>query len=224
MKSVTDQVYENIKNLIYLGKIQPGERIDYNLLQTEFNVSIIPIREATKLLVAEGLVELQPRKGTYVRNLKTEEIDEIYYLRGILETNALKEAIKSINNKDIIKLKEIANKIKIAKKDRDSSLLFSQNKDFHLFVYSLANKPFLLKLIQQLWAWTAPYRTIYHLASRDKREDVDIELHQTIIEACEKKDTELGIRAMLGHFERARKEIKSIAEKINQERGNYKNE
>jgi DNA-binding GntR family transcriptional regulator len=215
MKTVKEQVYEEIKNLILLGKILPGERVSYNKLAINLNVSLIPLRESMNLLEADGLIEIKSRKGVFVKDLKESEVDEIYYLREILEPIVLREAILNISENQIKKLKNLNIEIEKSKKDSNSHLLFLQNKDFHIYIYSIANKPFLLKLIQQLWKWTAPYRTIYYSQSKQKEQIKD--LHLSIIEACEKKEPEIAVNAMLRHFEDAKLELKKIIKTFNKE-------
>ncbi|MHB8277788.1 MAG: GntR family transcriptional regulator [Candidatus Humimicrobiaceae bacterium] len=215
MKTIKEQVYDEIKNLILLGKISPGERVSYNKLVTNLNVSLIPLREAMNLLEADGLIEIKSRKGVFVKDLKESEVDEIYFLRSILEPIVLREAILNINEDQIKKLKNLNIEIEKSKEDSNLHLLFMQNKDFHIFLYSISNKPFLLKLIQQLWKWTAPYRTIFYNKSKQKEQTKD--LHLTIIEACEKKDSEIAVNAMLRHFEDANLELKKIIKTFNKE-------
>jgi len=218
MKTLKEQVYDEIKNLILLGKILPGERISYDKLVNTLNVSLIPLREAMPFLEADGLIEIKSRKGVFVKDLNGSEVDEIYYLRGILELIVLKEAILNINENQIKKLKELNVEIEKSKEDSNLHLLFIQNKDFHIYLYSIANRPFLLKLIQQLWKWTAPYRTIYYNQSKQKEESKD--LHSIIIEACVKKKPDIAIKAMEKHFDIAKSELKKIIRTFDDKKAN----
>lgn len=215
MKTLKEQVYDEIKNLILLGKLKPGERISYDKLAENLGVSLIPLREVMNLLEAEGLIKIKSRKGAFIKNLKESDIDEIYYLREILETIVIKEAIKNIKEEQLEKLKDLDIKIKESEKDHNLHLLFIQNKDFHLYLYNIANKSFLLKLIKQLWTWTAPYRTIYY--NRSKERDFSRDLHSIIIKACEDKIPKIAVEAMKKHFEIAKLELKKILRTFKEE-------
>lgn len=209
MKTVKEYIYDEIKNLIFVGKLRPGQRFAYEDIQKRLDVSVIPIREAVSALKAEGFVDIVSRRGVYIRDLQESEIKEIYFLRRILEPIALKEAILNMNDDELHELKGIAERIKKSEKDENLKLLLLQNKDFHLYLYNLSKKQYLVKLIQQLWIWTAPYRSLYHKISKQKNPSRD--LHEIIISACENKKPEIAIKAMLKHFENAENELRKLA-------------
>ena len=151
-------------------------------------------------------------------DIKESDIDEIYFLREILETIAIKEAIKNINEEQLKKLKDLNINIKESKKDHNMHLLFIQNKDFHLYLYNIANKPYLLKLIKQLWTWTSPYRSIYY--NRSKQKHYSRDLHAIIIKACEEKIPEIAVEAMENHFDLVKVKLKTILKNFKKEENN----
>jgi GntR family transcriptional regulator of gluconate operon len=84
-----------IRTAILTGQLKPGQRLVEATVAKELNVSRGPVREALKLLGAEGLVEDEPRRGAFVLNLTTRDVREIYDLRAALEARAAKRVTEA---------------------------------------------------------------------------------------------------------------------------------
>ena len=109
-KSLTEKVYEKIKNEILSGSLKPGERLVYENLGKVWGVSLTPWREALIKLKQEGLVEEISREGFYTKLFSTKEIEEIYDIREWLEGLAINLAIPRINKKEMKTLFHIYDK------------------------------------------------------------------------------------------------------------------
>src|SRR6478672_11182087 len=86
------QVLSELRRVIASGQVPPGSAIPLDDVAAFFGVSLIPVREALKTLLGEGLLEHQPRLGYTVTALSAAELDELYVVRGALEAAALDAA------------------------------------------------------------------------------------------------------------------------------------
>lgn len=91
-ENLTDGVESALRGMIVDGHFAPGERLNEVHLADRLGVSRTPLREALNRLVAEGAVEARPRLGYFVKPLSSEELDQIYDLRPILDPAALRTA------------------------------------------------------------------------------------------------------------------------------------
>src|SRR4030043_1970380 len=107
-KSISDQIYEVLKELILLGKIAPGERMIESNIAEDLRTSRTPVREAFQRLVQDGLVERVPQGGVRVTVVTPRMIKEVFGIRAILEVFAVELACDQIDEEPIRKLKELA--------------------------------------------------------------------------------------------------------------------
>ena len=110
-----EEAYDFIKNKIVQNKLHPNEVISENQITDQLNMSRTPVREAIKQLVADGLVEMRGRENV-VTALTASDVQEVYELRSLLETFALKKTINLIPE---FKLDEIDNKFRSAYQAKD---------------------------------------------------------------------------------------------------------
>jgi DNA-binding GntR family transcriptional regulator len=92
-----DFVIDELREAIVRGHFKPGEKLDQEEIAELLNVSRIPVRQALRTLTAEGLVKMYPHRGAVVAELSREELEEIYFLRGVLEGVA-RAMIESLRN------------------------------------------------------------------------------------------------------------------------------
>jgi DNA-binding GntR family transcriptional regulator len=90
--SIREAAYKHLRGAILSGSLLPGERISEPALAETLGLSRTPIREALQTLAKEGLVEVIPHKGARVRQLSVKEIEEVYQVRAVLESEAARLA------------------------------------------------------------------------------------------------------------------------------------
>ena len=118
--SLPDQVYDHLFKAIISGELKPGEKLVENELCKEFGTSRAPIRESFRILESEGLIVIQPRKGTYVKALTRGDIEEAFAVREALESLAAKLAVPHMTETE---MNALANFIK----EMDNSFDGSRN-------------------------------------------------------------------------------------------------
>ena len=102
-----EQVAERLRNRIFAHELPQGGWIDEQALTLEYGISRTPLREALKVLAAEGLVELKPRRGCYVTQLSERDIDEVFPVMAMLEGRVAELAARRATSADFSRLAAI---------------------------------------------------------------------------------------------------------------------
>jgi DNA-binding GntR family transcriptional regulator len=207
----TDYVHNYLKEKILVGELRMGESINISQYSKELQVSIIPVREAIQRLEKEGLVDIVPHKGAYVRSFDPDMIKEIFSIRAVLEGLAAKMAIPNLDAEKISHLREMTEKMKQCALEEDDEHFGILNKEFHQFIYKHST-PMLFDMIFNLWTgnWS---KAIF--VFKPSRMHEAVAEHFEIIDAIEAKDEYLTEQLVKTHkmktaelFESALKDYK----------------
>jgi DNA-binding GntR family transcriptional regulator len=106
-RTTQELVFEFLRNAILSGKLRGGSRLVQDKIATELNVSRVPVREALLQLESEGLVRMEAHRGASVVWLSPEEIAELFDIRGLLVTDAVRRAVPGLTDEQIERLEEI---------------------------------------------------------------------------------------------------------------------
>ncbi|HWQ15264.1 MAG TPA: GntR family transcriptional regulator [Roseiflexaceae bacterium] len=191
-RTVTEQVYEQVRDSIRSGALAPGVRIDQAGLARRFGTSIVPVREALARLQADGLVRIVPHRGAFVEELSPEVLIDIYSMRELLEEDAARLAAPYMGEAELARLEELTNHMAEATERQDYAALFQLNREFHFTIYRAARREHLLQIIEQLWDQGDHYRRIY--TELPERARLALAEHRAILEACRRRDQDaMGI-------------------------------
>ena len=194
-KLTSDQITVILRKRIYDGVLAGGLALKQEELASEFGVSRNPVRESLHILKIEGLLRQEPHLGTVVVTHSIEDVIEMLDIRIGLETRALKLAIPNLSNAQIHYAEAI-----LAKYDAsDKPSVWSElNLEFHLALYRAANKPLLLKMIEDLVLGTRRYTRIYisHTVGRDAPQ----EQHHAMLKAFKRRDTAAAVDLLERHI------------------------
>jgi DNA-binding GntR family transcriptional regulator len=155
-----NDIADALRAAIVDGVYPPGHRLVQEELADRFGVSRIPLREAIRTLVGEGLLRSAPGRGTFVTSLDLAEIDEIYDLRRLVEPSFAEHVVQRVSRIDVARLTSMAEKM-----DRIDELgadAWSRvNFAFHLDMYRLAGLPMRYEVISRLYHQLEPYSRFY---------------------------------------------------------------
>lgn len=140
-KSITEQIYNIIKERILLQKYKIGSKIDMNEIADEHDISIMPVRDALKRLSNKGLVVNKSRVGFFVRRFKEEEINNIMEVRSMYETYCLEN---HFNNLDKEKMDEIFEDVK-CDQELSRKKFDKLDAEFHNLIIQSSENEFLIK-------------------------------------------------------------------------------
>jgi len=152
------KVTTKLRELILKGEFKMGERLMQEEWAQKLGVSRMPLREALRQLEVEGLVRIEPRRGAVVTPVSTEDIEEIYQLRALLEGEAVVKSLPFLDEEDIRELEAIYGKMLQLKADEtDMESYMRLNAEFHQIIREGCPWRRIQGFIETLWKGIPPY-------------------------------------------------------------------
>ncbi|QAB17249.1 GntR family transcriptional regulator [Leucobacter muris] len=204
-----EDALEAVRDLLTTGQLRPGQAIRQVELAERLGVSRVPVREALKTLEAVGLLQHTANRSYIVSKLSFREIEEIYRLREILESDAIRQTLAQGASRQLIWKMEQAHERELAAPGGDIILSTKLNREFHFPLFDGATAA-QVRLIRQLWDCTDPYRILYY-ENHGHLESALAE-HTEILEAVKTGDAELVIALSDSHRQRGINQLAPIVE------------
>ena len=192
-----EQVADYLRERIISGVFPRGSRLKQAELAKELGLSITPVREALKLLAAEGYVSGDSYRGARVMPFDPSASAEILGLRLLLESQLVRAAAEKITSADLEALRLLADEFAAAFKSEDRAVARGVNYRLHRRLYDVADLPQTLHFVQILWA-RYPFDVINGLTNRG---DEAIKEHEAIFQALSSGDISAAIFCMRKHIE-----------------------
>lgn len=196
-KTKEEQVADFLREGIISGRFPRGARLKQQEIATLLSTSITPVREALKLLEAEGYVAGEGFKGAVVAPFDIEASSEVLALRILLETQLVKGAVENAAAPDIAEMKVLAAEFAEAFEAGDNERARAANYRFHNRMFEAARMPQTLHFVQILWA-RYPFDLINALQGRVSRA---AEEHDDMLAAIIARDTGAAMLATRQHIE-----------------------
>ncbi|MGH3445076.1 MAG: GntR family transcriptional regulator [Nocardioidaceae bacterium] len=198
------RIADHLRTAILRGEFRPGDRIRQEEVAERLGSSRIPVREALRILEAEGLTEHEANKGARVPRLSQHEVDVVYQMRERLEPLALAESLGHLTDSDVGRLEEVQRQIE---DNVELDRFLELDREFHLHSYAGCAIDPLMSMVTRLWNSTQPYRrTFVSLGGPGRMWVVNAE-HRLILDAVERRDPVDGERYLSGHIRRTRIEL-----------------
>ena len=195
-----EEVADQLRVRIFAHELAPGTWIDEQTLAKEFGISRTPLREAIKVLAAEGLITMKLRRGAYVTEVNRGDLEQIFTILSLLEGQAAKEAATKAQEKDLNELDDMHLRLEKAAADRNLDQFFEVNVRFHERIIAIANNPWMTGVIADL-------RKVLKLQRKDSlsrsgRLQSSLSEHREILKALLKRDPIAAEQAMRTHLAR----------------------
>ena len=193
-----------LREEILHGRFLPGDRIRQEDIADRFGASRLPVREALRMLEAEGLTEHESNKGARVPRLSRHEVDVVYQMRERLEPLALIESLPTLTDEEHARLEDVQTQIEA---NEDVERFLELDREFHLLTYSGCALDPLNSMVTRLWNSTQHYRRMFvQLGGRSRMWVVNAE-HRLILDAVVRRDAVDAERYLQGHIRRTRIEL-----------------
>ena len=144
------EVAERLRAMIQAGELEAGTWIDETRLTEELGISRTPLREALKVLTSQGLVRLEPRRGCYVNELSTRDMDEIFPLMAMLEGRCAYEAAQKVTESDLLRLEPLHQQLEEHARSANIDQYYITNALIHEEIQALADNRWLSELIDSM--------------------------------------------------------------------------
>ncbi|MFO7689806.1 MAG: GntR family transcriptional regulator [Cryobacterium sp.] len=197
------RIADALRARILDGHLTPGERVLQEDVAAQFGSSRLPVREAFRMLQADGLLSLVANSGAWVSQLTEAECAEAYRIRERLEPLLLRESMRFLTDTTIDALAGLAEQMEQAPGVEDFIRL---DREFHLLAYSAAETPTLTEIIVKLWNTTQNHRRAFSLITEQNHMFAHAE-HRLIVDAIQRGDADDAERQLLGHIHRTRVEL-----------------
>lgn len=200
-KLMSEEIANIIRENIISGNINPGEKVNEYQVAKSLNISRPPIREAFRLLAAEGLITLVPRKGAFVSELSIQGVKEIYEMKSMMESFAVRLAIPIINEKEVSELDSINNSMEEKIKQSNFKAILKLNIEFHRKMIKMSKNEKLIRFYEGI---VLPIRRYQRVGlSAPTSWETSLQEHRNIVEAIKSKNVELAERLTRGHTMKA---------------------
>lgn len=172
-RSLHDEVAGLVRDMIITGDLVAGEKIPEAALCARFGVSRTPLREALKVLAAEGLVTLTPNRGATVAKITADEIDELFPIMGMLEALAGEIVCGRLTSADLSRLEKLHATMVAHYSRGDWTAYAKANRAIHEALFEIAGNATLSSLYQQLMIRIHAVRFVARKSPERWREAVD---------------------------------------------------
>ena len=138
-KSISQKIEEEIKIKILTGQLRNGQRIVEQTLCDHYQISRTPIREILRKIEAEGLIETIPNRGAFVKGFTSQNIDDFFYLKSLMEVQCVRWAIERITDEELETLEEIFEFMEFYTISDDLEKMVRINQGFDTVIYSASH-------------------------------------------------------------------------------------
>jgi DNA-binding GntR family transcriptional regulator len=145
-----DEVRHKLVELIIHHKLAPGEHLRESQLAAQLGVSRVPVREALLALAQEGWVEHRPERGSFVHVPSAQEVEDVFAMRVLLESEAAFLAASRAQPSDIEELRRLCENGRGAVAKNDSQLVVEANADFHRRIREIAGNAELVRILTSI--------------------------------------------------------------------------
>ena len=201
---ISEAVFRHLGQEIIQGRLAPGERLRETKLCEQLGCSRSPLREAFRMLAAENLVTIEPRRGARVAHLTAKGIAELFEVRIELEALAVSLAAERGAPEDFAALERLNESMGRAAEDRDAAAYFAQNTQFHITIARAARNEYLETLIRS--AGDRSFLSLFRTLGNPENITRSVAQHAELIAALRSGDAVLANEHMREHIAAARDE------------------
>lgn len=206
--SLHAEVAHALRQRIFDGELEPGMFLDEVALAEAMQISRTPLREALKVLTAEGLVRHEPRRGCFVAEVTEQDLDEIFPVIALLEGRCAHEAALHATDAELLALQALHDRLARHARARRINDYYETNFAIHEAIIGLAGNRWLAQVIGDL-------RKILRLARQQQlrapgRLAQSLSEHLAVFAALQARDAQGAEAAMRTHITRQREALREL--------------
>jgi DNA-binding GntR family transcriptional regulator len=189
-------VAERLRAQIFDRQLEPGAWIDEQKLSAEYGISRTPLREALKVLAAEGLVTMKPRRGAYVAEMSRDDVAQVYRLLALLESDAAADVARHASEEQLAQLQALHELLERQVRQRDT--FFATNERFHMALLDIAGNRWRTQIVTDLRKVMKLNR--HHSLFKQGRLADSLGEHRLLMEALRRRNAARATALMREHF------------------------
>ena len=195
-----EEVAERLRQRIYHRELAPGEWIDELKIAEQLGISRTPLREALKVLAAEGLVTMKVRRGAYVTEVSERDLADVYHLLALLESDAVAVVAERATPAQIDLLKALHAELEAAAQPGqvNREQFFAINERFHMQLLAIADNKWRDQMVADLRKVMKLNR--HNSLLKAGRIDESLAEHRAVMAAIEARDPQAAQAQMQAHF------------------------
>jgi DNA-binding GntR family transcriptional regulator len=199
-RALYEEVAELVRQRIFSRELEPGSWIDELKIAEEFGISRTPLREALKVLAAEGLVTMKVRRGAYVTEVSERDLADVYHLLALLESDAAAVVAERASDAQLQELKDLHADLEAAAKPGkvDRQHFFELNERFHMRLLAIADNRWRDQMVADLRKVMKLNR--HNSLFKSGRIDASLKEHRALMEAIGARDAAAAAACMREHF------------------------
>ena len=195
-RALYEEVAELLRQRIFSRELEPGSWIDELKIAEDYGISRTPLREALKVLAAEGLVTMKVRRGAYVTEVNEKDLVDIYHLLGLLESDATGVVAERATDEQLRELQSLHESLEASAQDRDR--FFEINERFHMRLLEIADNRWRNQMVGDLRKVMKLNR--HHSLLKSGRIEESLTEHRAVMAALQARDAATATQRMLEHF------------------------
>jgi len=195
-RALYEEVAELLRQRIFARELEPGSWIDELRISEALGISRTPLREALKVLAAEGLVTMKVRRGAYVTEVSEKDLRDVYHLLALLESDAARVVAERASTEQLAQIQALHQDLENAANDRDR--FFQINEAFHLLLLELADNRWRDQMVVDLRKVMKLNR--HSSLFKQGRIEQSMAEHRAIVQALVARQPELAAERMSAHF------------------------
>lgn len=196
-RALYEEVAELLRQRIFNRELEPGSWIDELKLAEEYGISRTPLREALKVLAAEGLITMKVRRGAYVTEVSEKDLTDVYHLLSLLEADAAGVAAEQATDSELEELNSLHQDLEAAQVDREK--FFEINERFHMRLLDLADNKWRNQMVVDLRKVMKLNR--HNSLLKSGRLEESLQEHRLLMQALSERNASAAINCMKAHFQ-----------------------
>ena len=195
-RALYEEVAELLRQRIFARELEPGSWIDEVKIAEAYGISRTPMREALKVLAAEGLVTMKVRRGAYVTEVNEKDLTDVYHLLALLESDAAGVVAERATEAELQSLADLHASLEQAHSDREA--FFRINEEFHQRLLQLADNRWREQMVADLRKVMKLNR--HQSLLKTGRISESLQEHRLLLQALQSRDAAASAQRMREHF------------------------
>lgn len=196
-RALYEEVAELLRQRIFKRELPSGGWIDELKIAEEYGISRTPLREALKVLAAEGLITMKVRRGAYVTEVSEKDLADVYHLLALLESDAAGVVATKATDIELQELTNLHQALESAEPDREQ--FFEVNEQFHMRLLELADNKWRDQMVADLRKVMKLNR--HNSLLKSGRVHESLQEHRDLVQALVQRDAAGAIACMKTHFQ-----------------------